>query len=526
MSREGGGVDETERMPMRNMKMRSIMTVLAAAGLAFCGAQAMAQAEKAADKPAAKSTESTMDVLIFRDGRVMNGTIVSETSTSIKFRGTVGNSKIPFETDYPKNDILEIKRGVKKPGADEPAKDAAESKDAADSNEPELASATPVTSGDPTKPKYYWIKLAGVFGEQITQTPLREQLRDARKNGADVIILELNAAPPEQMKAGGEDSIDVLGHFDTIFRAEDVVPIIVNEMPAEWTKMPRLAIWVRGGLGGAFLVPLVVPEMYFHPEGVLGGIGNLSTMMKGHERVVEKQISLRMGHVIGWFQKGGYGKILGPNGCELLIRAMARAEQVLSVRYENGRPVFSEEMPKDPSEELLTDDGKEINGDTLEQIARNEGNDSLNIRAALAQRLGLSRGTVASREELLAAMGIDRTHQEAKGRSEQIRTAWNRGLEDARKDMRRLGTELEDVRVDPPGGRNELDKADNQRIQKLEQAIRILSGRHKEAITPQWIARNARWMFAGWDGQEGVDGIVSALRTRVGLLKLEIQRRR
>src|SRR5690348_5872653 len=50
-------------------------------------------------------------LLILPNGNIQYGTVISETATSVKFKGSTAG--IEFTTDYPKGDILEIKRASK-----------------------------------------------------------------------------------------------------------------------------------------------------------------------------------------------------------------------------------------------------------------------------------------------------------------------------------------------------------------------------------------------------------------------------
>ena len=126
------------------------------------------QPEKAAAKADDKTTAQTPteDILIFRNGNVRNGTILSETPTSVKFKGVV--SGIDYTTDYPKSDILEIKHGVK-------AAAGAGTPDPKTTPVP-AAKAPAVTDDGIAKKNVYWVDLKGVFGEDISQTPIRQAL--------------------------------------------------------------------------------------------------------------------------------------------------------------------------------------------------------------------------------------------------------------------------------------------------------------------------------------------------------------
>jgi len=453
--------------------------MLALAGWLGASNVAAAQQPEAAKSAPKADDKATQDVLIFRNGNVLYGKVVSETTLSVHFKGLIAG--IEAETDYPKSDLLEIKRAT--------AVKADASASAATG--PATGAATPVkvTKPEATKPeaedtsgkkKYYWLDLKGNFGEDISQTPIRKAMQDARTNNVNIIIINLDSALIDARD--GEEKAEFEGDFDKLFRAERIMPIFVNEMPVDWggsDKMPRVVFWVKKAMGGAAFVPLVSPEIYFHPEGKMGGVGNLSYVLTGNERVVKKQISLRLQHAVGWALVGGYS--------EMLVRAMTQREFVLSVRYNNGKPDLFEGYPSNPGEELLTDDGEGSNQDTIQMLARDEGNDVLTLNAVNAKKLEVSKGTADSKDELLSLMGLDRTGVEVKGKSEQIMKDWTRGLDSAKVQMEKLFDELREIRVE--GNWDARNRARGSQIRKLED-IKNLLVKWGEGLSPFWMYRH------------------------------------
>jgi hypothetical protein len=450
--------------------IRCLIGMLALAGACHFGLGEHVAFAQNSPKQAEKATERVR--LIMRSGKVIEGELISEGATSVRIRYV--EAGIKAEIDYSKADILSLTRIGPVEGA--PAKSEEPVK------QPVMVAVVPPSGSGSTN--LYWIDLEGKFGEQITQTPIRDAIRDAKKNNADVIVLYMNADfsenPLEQLP-------DDAANFDEIFRAEDIVPIFTQEIPRIWEDepgKPRVVFWVRQAMAGAALLPLVCREIYFHSEGRLGGLGNLSFIFEGvgDEMVREKQRSLRLAHAEGWANAGGYDY--------RLVRAMARAEYVLSVRYVNGRPELFEGYPQNPGEELLTDDGKDANADSLRERVTGMGNDVLTLNARRAQLLGVSKGTVDTREDLLVALGIDRTYREASGRSKQIMKDWATGLDNAKRTLRRLWQEeYPQVRVDEPNNYQNRTKARGQRKRILEQMKDILR-RWGEGITPRWRNEN------------------------------------
>ncbi len=451
--------------------MRAAALCVAAGTLALCGLISPASAQTSGT-PSAKQgdkKEPRFVRVIFRSGRVIEGEIVSESTTKIRVK--ISESGIKSEVEYDKAEALKITYDVK-PGAEV----------APEATKPDYtpaAAAIPPESTGPRK-NLYWIDLEGKFGEEITQTPIRDAIKDAKKNKADVIVLYLNADfsqnPLEQLP-------DDAANFDEIFRAEDIVPIFTQEIPREWETQPRIVFWLRQAMAGASLLPMVCPEIYFHSEGRVGGLGNLSFIFEGvgDDFVREKQRSLRLGHAEGWVLAGGYDY--------RLVRAMARAEYVLSVRYVNGKPELFEGYPTEPGEELLTDDGKESNIDSLRERVTATGNDVLTLNARVAKLLGVSRDTVDTKEDLLVAMGIDRTYKDVPGRSKQIMKSWADGLSSAKRELKKLYQDFGDVQVDQPDNYANRTKARGTRIRILEDMKRVLR-RWGEALSRRWLQEN------------------------------------
>ncbi|HYF14898.1 MAG TPA: hypothetical protein VD971_07495 [Phycisphaerales bacterium] len=469
-----------------------------------------ALAQEKAQKPVEGTEE---DMLIFRTGKILTGKIISENDKTIRFKGMIQG--IPFETDYDRSEILEVKRAAVKTDQ-KTAKDAkpaaaaakADVKDASKTAKDEKEK-TPAPSETEGKQRYYWIDLKGRFGQDITQTPIRDAIDNAKAQQADVLVFHLDAAPVgDSLDFAGDAKVELEHQFDELMRAEEIMPILVDEISTEWENPPRIVFWVKRAMAGAAFLPLVSKEIYFHPEGRLGGIGNLSTMMRGNERVVEKQISLRLQHAAGWANVGGYP--------EVLVRAMAREEFVLSYKIEDGRPVYFERLPESPDEELLTDSGKDAFADTIDAAARNTGNDSLTLDAALAQKLLVSKGTVETKDDLLIALGLDREGVDVSDKSKKITEGWSERLGRARRDVARLMEEFQGIEVQDPAGYRERTAARSARINKLRQLKTVLET-FMEAWDPEYLSR------VGVPLGNGGKPDISALDTQIKRIQTEQQ---
>lgn len=440
------------------------------------------------------------DLLIFRNGNVLKGTIVSETERSIKFKGSAGG--IAFETEYDKSEILEIKRGSKATPA--PAPGTTPAKDT-----PSKASATPTPAGQPTKDaskddslgsadavKVYWIPLTGIFGEDVSQKPLLDAIKDAKAQEAKVIIMTLDAKSIISPRTG--ESIDDKLAWDMTSRVEQIFPVFTEEVPKLWpdrAQQPRFVMVVKRAMGGAAFFPLGFKEVYFETDGRMGGVGTLSELFsgRGDDVVREKQRSLRLGHVEGWANYGGYDY--------RIVRAMARREYVLSVRFVDGKPVLFEGMPTNPGEELLTDDGEGENRDNIRDFVEGTGNDVLTMNERTAKLCGISKGTVDNDGQLMTQLGIARGAVQIKDRGAKIMDSWHKNIDAAKERFFKLYREYQQVQVENPPNYDNRTKARGLRKQKLLEMKGILERWHE-----------ALWLWTLMNGIPGPGQIETAIK--------------
>jgi hypothetical protein len=445
------------------------------AGTALAATPALAQNGAAAgakkDQPAAdKPVVGDKVNVILRSGQVLEGKLIENSATKVRLLVNVRG--IQAESSYDKADILSVEKLA---GDDTPAVDAAKTPDKGAAP----AKADPAKAEGAGGPKVYVMELEGWFGEEISETPIRQAAADAKRNEVDYIIVVLNNDWSDR-RSGGLDQIkDDAGAFDQIFRAEKMAPIFADEIP-KWSKAPKVVFWVKKAMGGASLLPFCSNTIYYASEGKQGGIGHLTKIFgqMGDERVREKQFSLRLGHAEGWAIQGGYDP--------LIIDAMARDDVILSYKMEGGKAKLLSRMPEGPDEFLLTDDGKEDRADNIVQLARGEGNDVLTLNADLAYKLGISKGTVDTMDDLLFNLGLARNHQMVKGQSANIMKAWRDGLDNAKRRLEKLWDDFQNVQVKDPGGYNERTQARGKRKAIITEMENILK-KYEEALDPREI---------------------------------------
>ncbi|MFO0830435.1 MAG: hypothetical protein U0637_01200 [Phycisphaerales bacterium] len=424
------------------------------------------------------SKDGEQDTLVMTSGQELKGKILAETPTTIKFRLVMGG--ISTDLEYPRSQIKEVRRA--KAGGDKPEAPAADAK----AETPQEATAD-TDSSAPTdivpvdgRTRYYYAELTGRFGEDITQTMIRRVLKDAQKQKTDVMIFYLDATWRMRDDIENKDLPDDVNFFDAIFRAEDILPMLVEEVPREWDKAPKMVFWVRNAMGGAAMLPVACPNIYMHPEGRIGGLGDLSFIFgsTGDEVVRQKQRSLRLGHAKGWMHRGGYD--------ERIMSAMAQAEYVLSMHADGS---LFEGYPQSPSDELLTDDGEKDNLDTLEQRVRGEGNDVLTLKPRNARLMGVSKGTVETKDDLLATLDLTSNAVDVGVKSKKITEGWKEELSRTRDQLKRLWRDYREVRVQQPGEYQQRTAARGKRRGILKQMKNILE-RYKEALTPPFFQEN------------------------------------
>jgi hypothetical protein len=453
-------------MPSPRNVVRLFASVALGMGLWALPAAPVGIALGLATAPAAAQTQDKdKDTIIFKNGRVVQGKILKETDTEVEFEVDVAGIK--SKTTYKKDDLLSVTKGE---GAA-----AAEETPAATDPKTTAAEAKKVEAADPGAPKVYVLELEGWFGEDISQTPLRKAVDDAKRMEPDYLIIVMNNDwSATRFGELGDIPEDSEKFFDQIFRAVDMAPVFTEEIP-RWTKPPKVVFWVKKAMGGASILPLSCDTIYFASDAKMGGIGGLSKMFgsRGTVRTREKQRSLRLTTAEGIAIKGGHDPVL--------VRAMARDDYILSVKFEGGKPVYLERLPESPDELLLTDDGEGHNEDDIAALARGEGNDVLTLKADLAYKLGISKGTVDSLNDLLFNLGIARNHQMLKGQSAMVLKNWTNGLENARRELVRLWDAYQEIQV--TGDYPERQQARNKQKSTIKK-MQDIEKRFEEALNP------------------------------------------
>lgn len=459
----------------RWMKRTTGACALAFALAATGAATAVAAYEPPAGDPKQGEEEVKTDQveLVFKSGNTVKGTLISEDDASIKVRVSVAG--ISAETSYAKGDILAINRNLPVDGGDKPV-------EKKPSKKQPLGTVTGEFKGGEGDPKVYFLTLKGRFGRDVNVTPLEEIVADIKKHQPDFLIIkydhtvqpmqdgEIREFLPNTEGLQQQSLADRLGLvlYDSIY------------LNPEWEKKPQMVAWVHRALGGATYLPFISPKIYYTSDGLHGGLGLLDRVFGHADEVVrEKWRGAMLAGAEGMAIRGGHDP--------RLVRAMLRTDMVLSYKVEGGEAVLMERMPQGPSEFLLTDDGREENADSIQDIVRFKGNDALMLDAETAQRIGLSSGTADTLDELMVQLGVTGTFNLIKGDSEKIIEKWGKEIDNAEVNFRRLWRDFERAaQVEPPGGYKERSEARSRMISILRQ-VKSLVARYKESIDPEEI---------------------------------------
>ncbi|MBX3380254.1 MAG: hypothetical protein KF805_09155 [Phycisphaeraceae bacterium] len=342
-----------------------------------------------------------------------------------------------------------------------------------------VVSANVAVAQDSAPTRVYVIDLNGEFGYDISQTPIRQAMRDARDQNADVVIVKIDAKWEQDELTPLPDNV---AQFDELFRAQKILPIFADEMQREWAKPPRLVMWVKRAMGGPAFIPFVSPEIYFTSDGKMGGVGGIGVMLegKGDEVVRQKQYSLRMARAEGFLIRGGYDP--------MIVQAMCRPGFLLSYRMEGGKPLFLERAPERPDEFALTSG---LMGDSMQASVRGTTSSVLTLTADTARAISVSRGTADTLDDLVFQLGLSRNHQIVDGKSKRIMEYWTRDLNNASKEIKRILEEMGSGDQSSGGAETyeSRTQARGKQIRQLDTIINKLKI-YEEAFGPRWHAEN------------------------------------
>lgn len=438
------------------------------------------------------SDNKTPDKIVLKDGTVVLGAIVSETDTHISINQVfrVGSIEQIVLRSYAKADINTIERGVNKPD------------NGNNNNQPQgrpgsspasnAGSSTRAAQPSSSVPSVYFVTLTGEFGLDMNYTPIKRIIDDARQHQPDYLIIKIDADFAFYGQEREAWQFDINGFFGKYDLVKQIQLLFLEEIPRDpqWEKKPKVVTWVNNAMGGATLLPFVSDTMYFTSRGMLGGAGPADMLYATHadELVRQKWLDMIVTPMEGTLLRNGYPF--------QLAKAFAYMQYVLSYKLVGGQPVFFEGFPENAPEEgyiLLVDDGDLNAGrrDALEDVIRLRINDWLVMDASLAQRLGVSKGTADTLDDLMFQLGVvGEFHQIENARGDRIISTWRDEVTRAERNLGRLVREFAQIEVQ--GDYTERQRARGQQINTLRQ-IQAIFRRYGESINPAQFGTAIDW---------------------------------
>lgn len=327
--------------------------------------------------------------------------------------------------------------------------------------------------------RVYLVNFQGEFARDVSGTPFKQLWADVKKVQPDILVFKIDF----QFRVYGQQHDAVENDPNALYQLDQALELVTflrNDLANDpaWVKKPRIVMWVKRALGGSAFLPFSVPDVYFTSDGIVGGIGGLERMAATmqDQRVKEKMWGIRRAQCMSLAQMGGHD--------DRLMRAMIEYRFKLSVDFEGGEPVYREDYSGEVIlKEDITED--ETRKDTLEQIARFQGNDTLTMRADIALKLKFAKGRADTLEEIMYHLGYERNYTVTEGRGKRILENWSNDLRKAERDIIQLWNDFTDIQVQgaTPAERNQRRGAQIGVLKKIQ----VLLGRFKEAIDPRAI---------------------------------------
>jgi hypothetical protein len=460
----------------------------AAVGLGIgLGAATPVLAQGTTDKPKDLSKLEKKDQIIFRNGNKVDGVVLSETPTEVKFL-VIFSGSMRQETSYLKSEILEIKRDAYKPAAKDDKKgdekkddkkDDAKDDDKTDFVPPGQIVDVNNKAIPPGTLKVYVVTFGGEFGRDLSKTPMKAVMDDIAAVQPDILVCRFD----HTFGRYGEQKADYMlgmSEYDTLETARELDTLLMDRIRSDSRlQNVRPVAWIKKALGGAAFLPFTFQEIYYTSDALHGGIGGLERMFgnRGDDVVREKQRSLRLARAKGLAEKGGHDS--------KIMMAMSRGDFVLSYRMIGGQAELLERMPQSPDEVLLKDDGpvNPSNRDNVRDILTMKGNDYLTLDAKTAFEIGFSKGTADSFDELMSKMNITRNYAQVKNNSRKTLATWSKEIGKAEGDVERLLRQYREIEVKAPGRYEQRTAARTQQKSTLRKIQSIMEV-YKEAINP------------------------------------------
>jgi len=293
-------------------------------------------------KAAAPTTE---DVVYMRDGRVLHGQILSQTSKFIVFEYQDAALKMKTKMNLQIEDIAEIQRdqplmtlpastNEPKPEEDTGTANAAGSGKKTD-YKPSYGASRFQTS-EQGVPSLYIVPMHGQFGTDVRSDVYKPVIEDIRKNKPTAIIIDIKSAdsvPWDVMFPGGYDIGKVDPRRNRSLLEFEEYRELVHMFRDDLHDIPQY-VWIHDSDGISATVSMAWDKIYLTPDSRFGGMITVLDQ-SGADKWQDKDVRAKMtaawlGMAKSFAEKGGYSQVL--------VDAMLQPEKVLSGSWE-GRKI-------------------------------------------------------------------------------------------------------------------------------------------------------------------------------------------
>ncbi len=371
---------------MMNSSLRNVLTCICAGALMWTSVAAFAQ--DGGDKT------DMLDQVTLADGRQFTGNILEETDDSITME--IIHMGMRTKQTWLRSNILEVLHDTI-PRVEE--------KKAETDDQLKVVNDKVLYDPNDTRHSVYKVPIKGPFGLDAHKRIIRMIWDEAMEAHAKTIILEF-------------DCWQELGPGADIEEYRDFFEVLKREARS---KEVHVVVWVKEARGVALAYALMFPEIYFQPDGEMGGGWAINEALSQNFQdpaVRAKMISAWVGICRGMAEEGGHDQLL----CE----AMIRPEVVLSMDYEGDKPKFRSDT-----------EGEVI----LDANSGEEPENALELTAKQANEYGISGGTYRTVDDLMFKLGF-REYRYVEGHADDFATKWADGWKKALDEYRYIRADM------------------------------------------------------------------------------------
>ena len=364
------------------------------------------------------------DVLHMKDGRVLKGQIVQENPRLIVFEYVDPRLGIQTSITVPLSQVEKIERNVKEEvqeesstGSDVTSSDGKQESGDLPSDQADSPDSTMETP-DAGNTRFYIVPMKGQVGTDITPRIYEAMVEDINELKPDVVIIKLDSSDLRNEFKDGAD--DIIEGEDYHMDPNEVNMWNMSEMrklrqcfSTDIDPSIRQVLWCRDAVGSSSVLGLAWPELYMHPEAMIGGMSATvqgSRNAAGDANVEAKFGSAAYEEILGITRYGRDMDRKNPTR-ERLITALTKPEAMLSVGWQGRMPIWSNTLRG----EVSIDDSDEV---------------TVLLPAYICDDVCLSHGTAETLEDLAVLLG-ERNFVVVEGQSNSIFTKHNEGWRDA-----------------------------------------------------------------------------------------------